>query len=100
MQILMSYPWPGNVRELRNLIESMVVLARGREIGPEDMARAIREGGLARFLPVQVGPVAIGAAGPEGGALEDLVRSMLELRLPVDGLPGGVDDERHGHGGG
>src|SRR2546429_2336067 len=26
-----------NVRELRNLIESMVVLAPGREIGPEDI---------------------------------------------------------------
>ena len=32
MQLLVEYPWPGNVRELRNLIESMVVLAHGREI--------------------------------------------------------------------
>src|SRR4051812_26389774 len=40
MEILTSYAWPGNVRELRNLVESMVVLAPGREIGPEDIPRA------------------------------------------------------------
>jgi DNA-binding NtrC family response regulator len=94
MQILMSYPWPGNVRELRNLVESMVVLAPGREIGPEDIPRAIREGGLARFLPVHVGPVVRGAVGAEGRELEFLVRSMLELRLQVEELRRRLDEER------
>ena len=37
MQTLQRYGWPGNVRELRNLIESMVVLAPGREIGEADI---------------------------------------------------------------
>ncbi len=97
MQILMSYPWPGNVRELRNLIESMVVLAPGREIGPEDIPRAIREGGAARFLPVHVGPVVRGAVGAEGRELEFLVRSMLELRLQVEELRRRLDDEHHDH---
>ncbi|MFL5573526.1 MAG: sigma-54 interaction domain-containing protein, partial [Gemmatimonadaceae bacterium] len=94
MEILMSYSWPGNVRELRNLIESMVVLAPGREIGPEDIPRAIREGGAARFLPVHVGPVVRGAIGAEGRELEFLVRSMLELRLQVEELRRRMDDER------
>jgi DNA-binding NtrC family response regulator len=94
MQILMGYPWPGNVRELRNLIESMVVLAPGREIGPEDIPRAIREGGSARFLPVHVGPVVRGAVGAEGRELEFLVRSMLELRLQVEELRRRLDSER------
>ncbi|MGH7711784.1 MAG: hypothetical protein ACREOG_10905 [Gemmatimonadaceae bacterium] len=31
--------WPGNVRELRNLVESMVVLAPGREITADDIPR-------------------------------------------------------------
>jgi DNA-binding NtrC family response regulator len=97
MQILMSYPWPGNVRELRNLIESMVVLAPGREIGPEDIPRSIREGGAARFLPVHVGPVVRGAVGAEGRELEFLVRSMLELRLQVEELRRRLDDEHHDH---
>jgi DNA-binding NtrC family response regulator len=96
MQILMSYPWPGNVRELRNLIESMVVLAPGREIGPEDIPRAIREGGSARFLPVHVGPVVRGAVGAEGRELEFLVRSMLELRLQVEELRRRLDEEHRG----
>ena len=93
MQILMSYPWPGNVRELRNLIESMVVLAPGREIGAEDIPRAIREGGAARFLPVHVGPVNRGVDGAHGRELEFLVRSMLELRLQVEELRRRMDEE-------
>jgi DNA-binding NtrC family response regulator len=98
MQILVSYPWPGNVRELRNLVESMVVLAPGREIGPEDIPRNIREGGAARFLPVHVGPVVRGAIGAEGRELEFLVRSMLELRLQVEELRRRLDEERRdGH---
>jgi DNA-binding NtrC family response regulator len=82
------------VRELRNLIESMVVLAPGREIGPEDIPRAIREGGSARFLPVHVGPLVRGAVGAEGRELEFLVRSMLELRLQVEELRRRLDSER------
>jgi len=96
MQMLMSYPWPGNVRELRNLIESMVVLAPGREIGPDDIPRSIREGGAARFLPVHVGPLVRGSVGAEGRELEFLVRSMLELLLQVEELRRRLDSE-HDH---
>ena len=39
MQILQEYHWPGNIRELENLVESMVVLAPGREVLPEDIPR-------------------------------------------------------------
>ncbi|NMW22749.1 MAG: sigma-54-dependent Fis family transcriptional regulator [Chlorobiaceae bacterium] len=31
-EMLMRYPWPGNVRELRNLIESLLVLEKGKYI--------------------------------------------------------------------
>ena len=95
MQILMEYPWPGNVRELRNLIESMVVLSPGHEIGPDDIPRQIREGGSARFLPVHVGPVMRSAQGVEGRELEFLVRSMLELRLQVEELRRRMDEDGH-----
>jgi DNA-binding NtrC family response regulator len=93
MQILMNYSWPGNVRELRNLIESMVVLAPGREISAADIPRMIREGGGARYLPVHVGPLVRGAVGAEGRELEFLVRSMLELRLQVEELRRRMDDQ-------
>jgi DNA-binding NtrC family response regulator len=81
-----SYPWPGNVRELRNLIESMVVLAPGREIEASDIPRSIREGGSARFLPVHVGPLIRESQGALGRELEFIVRSLVELKLQVEEL--------------
>jgi DNA-binding NtrC family response regulator len=86
MELLVSYPWPGNVRELRNLIESMVVLAPGREIEASDIPRSIREGGNARFLPVHVGPVIRESQGALGRELEFIVRSLVELKLQVEEL--------------
>jgi two-component system response regulator HydG len=37
LDILCAYPWPGNVRELRNVIERVVVIARGRMIGAREL---------------------------------------------------------------
>jgi DNA-binding NtrC family response regulator len=85
LQILVEYPWPGNVRELRNLVESMVVLSPGHEIGPEDIPRELRDAG-ARFLPVHVGPVVRGRDGVEGREIEFIVRSLVELKLQVEEL--------------
>ena len=93
--MLVEYAWPGNVRELRNLVESMVVLAPGREIGPADIPRQIREGGSARFLPVHVGPDRCGSApGVEGRELEFIVRSLVELKLQVEELRRQLGEER------
>src|SRR3954469_13856922 len=92
MRLLVEYPWPGNVRELRNLVESMVVLSHGREIGPEDLPRQIREGGSARFLPVRTGPVVQGTARADGRELEFILRSLLELKLQVEDLRRRIDD--------
>ena len=86
MQLLMSYPWPGNVRELRNLVESMVVLAPGREIQATDIPRELREVGSSRFLPVRVGPVLRGAIGADGREMEFVVRSLVELKLQIEEL--------------
>ena len=91
----MNYSWPGNVRELRNLIESMVVLAHGREIG-------LRGHSAAAFARV-ARPAAADArrADPAGGRrkadgreLEFIVRSLLELKLQVEELRRRVDDDR------
>jgi DNA-binding NtrC family response regulator len=85
LQILVEYSWPGNVRELRNLVESMVVLSPGHEIGPADIPREIRDAG-ARFLPVHVGPLVRGRDGVEGREIEFIVRSLVELKLQVEEL--------------
>jgi DNA-binding NtrC family response regulator len=94
MQLLVSYPWPGNVRELRNLIESMVVLAPGREIRPEDLPAHLRDAGSGRLLPVPVGPVLREGQRAEGRELEFIVRSLVELKLQVEELRRRMDDER------
>jgi DNA-binding NtrC family response regulator len=96
MQILMEYPWPGNVRELRNLVESMVVLAPGREIGPDDIPREYRSG--SRFLPVHVGPMVRGREGASGRELEFIVRSLVELKLQVEELRRRIDEGAVGVG--
>ena len=44
LDLLSSYEWPGNVRELRNLIERMVVMARGPRLTVRDIPIQIREG--------------------------------------------------------
>ena len=95
MQLLQSYDWPGNVRELRNLVESMVVLAPGREIQAEDIPRAIRQGGGARLLPVPV-PAGLrdAGAGVGGRELEFFLRSLVELKLQVEELRRRMDEER------
>jgi DNA-binding NtrC family response regulator len=84
MDLLVSAPWPGNVRQLRNLIESMVVLAPGTEIRASDIPQDVLDG-AGRLLPVRVGGQ--GAQGGVGGQeLEFLFRSLMELRLQVEGL--------------
>lgn len=93
MALLAEYPWPGNVRELRNLVESMVVLAHGREIVAEDIPRAIRDGGGRRLLPVHVGPMVRAGEHAQGRELEFIVRSLVELKLQVEELRRRMDVE-------
>ncbi len=93
MALLVEYPWPGNVRELRNLVESMVVLAPGREIVADDIPRAIRDGGGRRLLPVHVGPVMREGERAQGRELEFIVRSLVELKLQVEELRRRMDVE-------
>ena len=89
IQILVDADWPGNVRQLRNLVESMVVLAPGREILASDIPADVREGGT-RLLPVRIPGNQREAAGQE---LEFILRSLVELKLQVEDLRRRMDDE-------
>lgn len=42
---LEAYPFPGNVRELENLVERLMILCEGNEIGLEDLPADIRDRG-------------------------------------------------------
>jgi DNA-binding NtrC family response regulator len=91
MEILMRAPWPGNVRQLRNLVESMVVLAPGREIGPGDIPPEIREGG-ARLLPVRLPDESRDISGRE---LEFIFRSLVDLKVQIEDLRRRIDEAAH-----
>jgi DNA-binding NtrC family response regulator len=89
MEILVDAPWPGNVRELKNLIESMVVLAPGSVIRPEDIPADIRRPAASSLLPVPL-PRArddevarISTPPPE---LEFIFRTLLQLRIDIEDL--------------
>ncbi|MEX2570123.1 MAG: sigma-54 dependent transcriptional regulator [Gemmatimonadota bacterium] len=89
LEILIEYAWPGNVRELRNLIESMVVLAHGRPIRPEDIPAEVRGGGRrGNLLPVLVRQPQR-ADEPASGSppeLEFILRTIFDLKLDVEDL--------------
>jgi DNA-binding NtrC family response regulator len=104
MEILMEYDWPGNVRELRNLVESMVVLAPGREILASDIPVEVRNGGGAGAL-IRVGdepmlPVPSGEGGVAAGRaeLEFIFRTMVDMRMDVDQLRSEFELYRRGKG--
>lgn len=73
MKMLESYSWPGNVRELRNVVEKMVVLSAGGELGVDDVPDEIAA--TARHV----------RALPASGTLEDLEKARILSALETCG---------------
>jgi DNA-binding NtrC family response regulator len=71
LHFLTGYEWPGNVRQLRNCIESMVVLARGKLLTPDDLPATLDSDPL----------IGNGRLGPGGKSLRDLQRVAVEQAL-------------------
>src|SRR5262245_33977361 len=73
--LLARYDWPGNVRELRNVLENMVLLARGDVLAAEDVPEPVRS----RAAPAAAG----GGYTLAGRSLveveRDLIRETLKL---------------------
>jgi len=96
VEILKDYHWPGNIRELENLVESMVVLAPGRQVQAKDIPSDVRGNvpSTAALVPVGGGGARaledLGAQGirPE---LEFIYRTLVDLRMDVDDLRKGFD---------
>ena len=91
MEILQDYYWPGNIRELQNLVESMVVLAPGRQVLPNDIPSDVRGNvpGTAALVPFAAGSSgALEGAGAQGirPELEFIFRTLVDLRMDVDDL--------------
>jgi len=57
MQQLMQYPWPGNVRELEHTVERAVLLCRGDEIEPANLAIATSRSSAQSFENMSIDEV-------------------------------------------
>jgi DNA-binding NtrC family response regulator len=98
MHILQDHYWPGNIRELRNLVESMVILAPGREILPSDIPREVSSPSEGReLLPAPIPrPETGGDEGSLRPQLEFVFRTLVELRVDLDDLKKEFDEYRSG----
>jgi len=54
MEILQNHYWHGNVRELRNVVESIIVIERGKKIDADDVRKYLRidQHSLGRSVPM------------------------------------------------
>jgi len=57
MQQMMQYPWPGNVRELEHTVERAVLLCRGEEIEPANLAIATTRSSAPNFENMSIDEV-------------------------------------------
>ncbi|MCK4487212.1 MAG: sigma-54-dependent Fis family transcriptional regulator [Desulfobacterales bacterium] len=76
---LLQYNWRGNVRELENLVERVIILANGDEIGAEDIPESLR--GQARTIKsLEV------TIPPKGGIPFDQAVEEYEKKLILQAL--------------
>jgi DNA-binding NtrC family response regulator len=57
MQQMMKYPWPGNIRELEHTVERAVLLCRGEEIEPANLAIATTRSSARSFENMSIDEV-------------------------------------------
>jgi two-component system NtrC family response regulator len=70
-----AYRWPGNIRELENVIERLVVLSTGDEIGLQDLPQVIRGAASSQdTIPQELPPNGISLEGVE----KDLILKALK----------------------
>ncbi|HEY1265814.1 MAG TPA: sigma-54 dependent transcriptional regulator [Candidatus Binatia bacterium] len=48
MALLIAWPWPGNVRELENVVQRMIVVAKGEDLDVADLPPEMRAGAAPR----------------------------------------------------
>jgi two-component system response regulator HydG len=73
--LLSRYEWPGNVRELRNVVENMVLLARGDVLDVGDIPEQVRAGQAARTVG--------GGFELAGRSLEEVERALIVANLEL-----------------
>lgn len=94
MEMLKNYHWPGNVRELKNVIESMLIIERGKRIDPADVGRYVRgyTDGSNRNLPVFF------HRSSEQAERELIIRALLEMKNDIMEIKHILSQEQPRHG--
>lgn len=76
LNLLESYQWPGNIRELRNVIERLIVVAKGEEISEKDVYRVLWE-----TDSKEQGFLTIKGIIPLKKAVEETEKQLIELAV-------------------
>lgn len=83
---LVNYSWPGNVRELKNVIERMIVMSPGDEIGMESLPDSIH---AKRHLPARMTRLKEAVEETERYLIEEAWREHRSWKKVAEAL--GVD---------
>lgn len=75
LRLLVAYSWPGNVRQLRNIIENMVLLSEGPELGVDDLPDEVHP----RIPPPSTALVTLDEFA--GYTLEQWEKELIRLQL-------------------
>ncbi len=91
MDLLKGYAWPGNVRELRNVVESMLVLEKGKYLEAEDVRRHLK--GTAQRPDDRNLPVPLGKS-VEQAERELILRALLDIKGDILALRNQLSDQQ------
>ncbi len=69
LTVLSNHAWPGNVRELENVVERAVVLAKGSQLGVDDLPETVRKTPAAEGDKIMI---------PIGMPLDDIEALLLK----------------------
>lgn len=78
MDIFTRYDWPGNVRELKNILEGMVIMARGdKPLDVSDIPEHLRQTTAPTVSDIRI---------PTGATMADVERIVIEETMKVCGF--------------
>jgi len=76
--VLRHHDWPGNIRELKNLVQRVLILGRGDEIGPQEVEVAM---GAVQAASIAGGLTGVSFDQPLRDARDAFEKAYLEYQL-------------------